>query len=399
MITVMHLLSNIPNKQFKRDSQRLAFLLLLQIKCLWHNALGLGGSVAHPLIGRYTNLNISSEEFDVNRGLYASLIANELYKHSDKEWIVELETYHRYWYDLVVNPGEVADYFDTRQLIVNNLKRIKKEVEEHLEKRFVYFICSRERVRFNTNKKPTFNPITGKTKLHLLVGEKAVKKSVKCTFVDVATRKVSKPDIQLTDKYITFKDSTGYLTTYPIHDFLEQSEINLGIASRVEYVGYTKNPHTRPTNGSHTGLSDVLYQIAEEKRDSLIYFNVFKVTAQAVNTAMNVQFTVANAMSNEVDAELEGQILEKCFIFYFNSKNQTRNKEKERRELENNLVKLSADHKIKAIHVSYEFEVPNEYGVLSSSEIRPAIGHIFTVTNDSDGIVIKEGSEIFDELV
>ncbi|MDF4372438.1 hypothetical protein P3381_24275, partial [Vibrio parahaemolyticus] len=27
------------NKQFKRDSQRLAFLLLLQIKCLWHNAL------------------------------------------------------------------------------------------------------------------------------------------------------------------------------------------------------------------------------------------------------------------------------------------------------------------------------------------------------------------------
>ena len=41
------------NKQFKRASQRLAFLVLLQIKCLWHNALGLGGSVAHPLIGRY----------------------------------------------------------------------------------------------------------------------------------------------------------------------------------------------------------------------------------------------------------------------------------------------------------------------------------------------------------
>ena len=44
---------NKANKQFKRDSQRLAFLVLLQIKCLWHNALGLGGSVAHPLIGRY----------------------------------------------------------------------------------------------------------------------------------------------------------------------------------------------------------------------------------------------------------------------------------------------------------------------------------------------------------
>lgn len=41
------------NKQFKRDSQRLAFWVLLQIKCLRHNALGFGGSVAHPLIGRY----------------------------------------------------------------------------------------------------------------------------------------------------------------------------------------------------------------------------------------------------------------------------------------------------------------------------------------------------------
>ncbi|NOI19890.1 hypothetical protein F0223_16810 [Vibrio coralliilyticus] len=44
---------NKPNKQFKRDSQRLAFLLLLQILCLWHNALSLSGGVAHPLIGRY----------------------------------------------------------------------------------------------------------------------------------------------------------------------------------------------------------------------------------------------------------------------------------------------------------------------------------------------------------
>ncbi|MDE1266148.1 hypothetical protein [Vibrio aestuarianus] len=51
---------NKTNKQFKRDSQRSAFLTLLQIKCLWHNALGLGGSVAHPLIGRYVLEGVSS---------------------------------------------------------------------------------------------------------------------------------------------------------------------------------------------------------------------------------------------------------------------------------------------------------------------------------------------------
>ena len=46
-------LSDKYNKQFKRDSQRSAFLLLLQIWCLWHNVLGFGGGVVHPLIGRY----------------------------------------------------------------------------------------------------------------------------------------------------------------------------------------------------------------------------------------------------------------------------------------------------------------------------------------------------------
>ncbi|WP_341666155.1 hypothetical protein [Vibrio sp.] len=335
----------------------------------------------------------------VNRGLYSSLIKNDLYKSSDKKWIVALETYHRYWYDLVVNTGEVADYFDTRQLIVNHLKRIKAEVEDHLEKRFVYFICSRERVRFNTKKRPTFNRFSGRTKLHLLIGEKAKKVSIKCTFADIDTGKHFKPDIQITDKYITLKDVDGHLTTYSVHDFLEQSGINLGIDSRVEYVGYTKNPHTRPTNGSHTGLSDVLYQIAEEKRDSLIYFNVFRVMTQAINTQLNVNFHIANAMTNEVDTELEGQILEKCFLFYFDSENQTRNKSKERRELENNLLTLAKENKIKEIHVAYEFEVPNEYGVFSSSRVPPDIRHIFTVSKKNNGIAIRQGSEIFSNLL
>ncbi|MCG7497814.1 hypothetical protein MHO82_13165 [Vibrio sp. Of7-15] len=335
----------------------------------------------------------------MNRGMYSSFINNEMYRNCEKEWVVELEKYHRYWYDLVVNPDDVAEYFDTRKLVVNHLKRIKKEVEEHLEKRFVYFICSRERVRFNTKKKPSYNPFTKNTKIHLLVGEHGAKRSIKCKFVDVNTQMICNPDLTLTEKYITIKDSTGHLTTYPIHDFLEQTNIPLGIDSRVEYVGYTKNPHTRPTNGSHTGLSDVLYKIAEEKRDSLIYFNVFKVLSHAKNNDKLVNFTIPNSMTNEIDVELEGQILEKCFIFYFDSMNQTRNKENEYSELEKSLVKLSNENKIKSIHISYEFEHPNEYGMFSSSKVTPCISHVFTVCKSGDGVEIKDGSSIFEQLV
>ena len=334
----------------------------------------------------------------MHRGLFSSLSAHQAYHSNAKDWMVELERYHRYWYDLVVNPNDVAEYFDTRSLIVDYLSGIKKEVEAHLEKRFVYFICSRERVRFNVKKSPTYNPLTRKMKIHLLVGEKNHKRSFTCQFVDRASGRFFRPDVKVTDKYITLKDATGYLVTYSVHDFLEQTHTSLGLDSRVEYVGFTKNPHTRPTNGSHTGLSDVLHQLAEEKRDSLIYFNTFRVYAYAKNNKYNLNFTFANAMTNEVDAELEGKLIEKCFIFYFDAKNQTRNKINERKELEKSLAKIADENKINSIHINYDVEEGNEYTLFSSSRVPASPQHLFTVKKDQEGVKIIAGSTLFDEL-
>ena len=334
----------------------------------------------------------------MNRGMFSFISSNPLYAAGDKEWLVGLDKCHRYWYDLIVNPGEVADYFDTQELIVSYLANIKKEVEEHLEKRFIYFICSRERVRFNVNKMPSYNPFTKKMKIHVLTGENKKQRSFKCTFVDVKSGKVFRPAIKLTDKYITMEDASGGLTTYSVHDFLEHLNIRLGLDSRVEYVGCTKNPHTRPTNGAHTGLSFVQHQIAEEKRDTLVYFNLFKVLTRTSNSNANVIFNVANAMSNEIDPTLEGNIIEKCFIFYFDSKNQNRNKVNERKELEGNLTRIASKNKIKAIHINYEFDEANEYATFSSSSVAANTKHRFTVKKEKDGISIQPGSKAFDEL-
>ncbi|MCX8964389.1 hypothetical protein EHW66_04990 [Erwinia psidii] len=325
------------------------------------------------------------------RGIFSSLLSHKLYSSDEKKWVVELEKHHCYWYDLVVNPKEVADYFDTRKLIVDKLMKIKEEVDSHLEKRFIYFICSREKVRFNVKRKPSYNFFTGQVKIHILIGAAKKRKKIKCTFVDINTGKVFRPGISLTEKFITLKDANGYLTTYPIHDFLDNTDINLGIDSRVEYVGYTKNPHTRPTNGAHTGLSDVLHEVAEENRDCLIYFNVFKVTTHSKNAAHGINFYFANAMSNEVDVDLEGKILEKCFIFYFDSVNQSRNKEIEWQELEKNLLKLAQKNKIKAIHIHYEFKEVNDYGIFSSSRVPASERHFFTVRRGAAGVEILNG--------
>ncbi|HHQ4599991.1 hypothetical protein J1F21_08840 [Aeromonas veronii] len=325
----------------------------------------------------------------MNRGLFSSISNNEAYSDADKKWTVELQRFHKYWYDLVVNPNEVAEYFDTRKLIVDYLKGVKKDVEQSLEKRFVYFICSRTKVRFNTKKKPFFNPITKKVKIHILVGKKEAKRSIRCKFFDRGLGKFTNPRIDLTDKYITITDSSGDLTTASIHDFLDGSNINLGISSNVEYVGYTENPHARPTNGSHTGLSDTLYKVSNEDCDTLIYFNIFKVITEATSKSSMLNFVIPNSMTDEIGSELEGKVIEKCFIFYFDAINQSRNKKTELSELKNSLVKMAKENKIGSITFYYEFEHVNDYAIFSSSSVEPNYCHRFSVFLENNHVEVK----------
>ncbi|MET0107412.1 MAG: hypothetical protein ABW084_00800 [Candidatus Thiodiazotropha sp.] len=334
----------------------------------------------------------------MNRGLFSSILNNEEYKKSDKEWIVELQRYHMYWYDLVVNPGEVSDYFNTKKLIVNYLRYVKRCVEESLEKRFIYFICSRTKVRFNLKKKPTFNPITRTVKIHILLGGERKKSSFKVRFYDESSNRFYYPNIVLTEKYITITDPVGNLTTASVHDFLSSSRVSLGLCSNIEYVGYTENPHSRPTNGAHTGLNEVLYKVSNESFDTLIYFNVFKVTAKASSDNSMLNFMFANSMTDEIGAELEGKVIEKCFILYFDSDNQTKNKEKERSELTNNLLDMVDNNKINAVHVGYGFEEAHDYVFFSSSAIPPSHKHIFNVRVVNGELDINKGSGQFEAV-
>lgn len=335
----------------------------------------------------------------MNRGIYSSILGNDFYQNSEKELIVELERYHKYWYDLIVNPNEVADYFNSREAIVSYLKTVKKNVDDHLKKRFVYFICSRTKIRFNTNKKPFYNPVTKKMKIHILVGKSEKKQIIKCQFFDIPTNKFCKPKLKITDKYITITDSRGDLVTASVHDFIEQAGINLGLYSNVEYVGYTKNPHTRPTNSSHAGLSDVLYKVSNESYDIFIYFNVFKVTTQAANNKAKLNIVISNAMTDELDVELEGKLIEKCFIFYFDALSQNRNKDQEMTELKNSLDKINNENKINRVNFIYEFEEENEYGVFSSSKVLPSINHTFNVIKVEDDVKINTGLKSYEATI
>lgn len=332
---------------------------------------------------------MSKENNKLTRGLFSSLINNDIYRESEKVWIVELQRFYTYWLGLLDNPLEGIS---SREFLIQYLSAVRKQVEENLEKRFVYFICSKKRVRFDISKPPRYGIFDRKLKLCLLVGKKK-KISVK---LDLGVSKDDiKPTIDITEEFFTLTADDGSKFSLSVHDFVDQIGLNLGHSTKVEYVGYTKSPEIRPTNGEHTGLNDVLRRVSNEDNDIFITFNLFRVYAYATGHQSMLNFMMPNSMTDEITVDLEGRILEKCFIFYFDSDNQFRNKPKERAELINSLQRLSSDNKIRSVHICYEPDDSGEPIILYSSKVEPRSRHVFNVKLDDNKLCITPGSEHF----
>jgi hypothetical protein len=301
-----------------------------------------------------------------------------------------------YWYDLVVSPPEM---FDSRKIISNNLKILKQKVEDTLEKRFIYFICSRKKIRFSTVKKPYYSKKSKQLNIPIEIGKKRKRDYIKFSIRDLETESIIDPEIQITDKFISFITENGFSLTYSIHDLLRTLDLNFDFDTQVHYIGYTKNPDTRPINGAHAGLSEVLYKVSNEDSDIFIYFNLFNVLTASTDSSSYFQFAVANSMIDEIKADLEGLIIEKCLILYFDSENQVKNKKKERLELKNSLIKLSSENNIYAIHFIYEFEDESEYFRFFSSCVKSSYRHAFTVKLDSNEPIIHRGIDYFPNII
>lgn len=330
----------------------------------------------------------------MSRGDYSSLRDSRIYKNARKQWYVELIQSQMYWYDLMVNEPEGLD---TRRHIPEMLKSLKQQVENNLDKRFVYFIASRKRIR-SSKKKPKYSLFSGELKIYIDVGREREGRCVKMTIRDPETGAVVRPRVTTTETLITFHDEKGNGQSFPIHDFFVASDMSLGFTSEVHYVGFTKNPHKRPIDGSHAGLNEVLYKLSDGDSDIFIYYNLFKITTQASDSERGLNFLVSNAMIDEIPVDKEGSILEKCLILYFNSDIQKRNRASEEGELKNSLVNLVQENKIDLVTMHLEMENPSEYFCFGSTGVLPKHKHVFSCQIINNDLIVKIGSPAHDEV-
>jgi len=334
----------------------------------------------------------------MTRGIFNFMQNQPAYSDADKRWHIELDQSTYFWYDLLVHPPEG---FDTKQHIASFLKGLKKTVETQLDKRFIYFLTSRTKLRFLTSKKPRYSLFSRDLVLYVQIG--ALPKPVKTTVTmrDNENGKRIMPRAEVSDRFITFHHPTGDKISYSIHDFFDMVGINFGIDTEVHYVGYTKNPDDRPLNRAHRGLADMLYKVSNAQNDFFIFYNLFKVLSIAGTPTSALNFIVANSMTDEVRVNEEGRILEKVLIKYFSTEIQELNKSSEEGELEKTLTQLASKNKIGSIVFDMQVDYPSEMYRFYSRVVEATDRHTFTCRIGDNGVEIVPGcaTPLFGEIL
>lgn len=83
----------------------------------------------------------------MQRGIFESLKSVDYSDDVSRAWLVTFLESKCYWYDLIINPMEE---WSSRDRIAAELNDKKALLEKSLDKRFIYFLATRPKVRFDT---------------------------------------------------------------------------------------------------------------------------------------------------------------------------------------------------------------------------------------------------------
>jgi hypothetical protein len=323
----------------------------------------------------------------VSRGYFDFVKNQPAYAESEKDWYVELLNSTYVWYDAILDPVEG---FDVAGDMRKYLRGMKEGLKSTIEKHFVYFLASRIRVRFCTEKRPRYQLLSGKLEFYIEIGRERSRKKCTADIWRLESDKLVQPKVEITDRYITIHNGVGGKISMSIYELLDRCDIETGINTEIQYVGYTETPEDRPFNRKHRGFADMLHWTTREDEayDYFAFYNLFKVTSVATRPEAMLNFVMANSMTDEVPVGVEERILEKALIKYFGTKPQELNKKKELTELNNQLEGLIEKHRINSITFDIEMNRPCELFRFFSRSVEPTNRHHFTCQ------IGKSGAEI-----
>lgn len=303
----------------------------------------------------------------------------------EKTWKVGLLETDVFWQEMVNR--RMHPEIDSRADIKQRIARTKRKHEEYFNRKFIYFICTREKVRFAADRPAQFSVSGEQLCVHLCVHGR--EDPIACAipsdfFLGVDERgRAWLPSVTSSDVALTFTYPGRHRQTISVHDFLNRYEVNLGIDTCVHYVGLTKNPDSRPLLRRHDGRGRVERRAKRENRDVLFFYNTFAVRYFADDPRLGASYWVSNAFTDDMDIDAEGLTLEKLFVRYFLPDCQGSLKS-ELSQLRSRVETLATRHRVRRIEVEYEVEGPSEYYRFYSDARQPSRVLSFAIDTSAD---------------
>jgi len=210
-------------------------------------------------------------------GDYPELIAESPEPHSEllpnvpqrtaspQSWNVTVAEGKFHWYDLIAGFPAIPDIRDP---VGRYMRRMQFDLEAAMEKRLIYSVVTRPRVRFDTSRSASFGFFSLKVSLPLLVGPDEKKDSVSVELEVPFAATLKKPNVTLTENFVIFNWG-GHIEALSVHDVLQNFDNALDFPSIVQYVGQTRDPAHRLAKARLAAVQK-LHQQHSEEHDTLL---------------------------------------------------------------------------------------------------------------------------------
>ncbi|SFU68100.1 hypothetical protein [Pseudoduganella namucuonensis] len=296
-----------------------------------------------------------------------------------QSWDVTATEPKFYWYDLITDFPPVPDFRDP---LGRYLRRMQFAIEATLDKRLLYLLVSRPRLRFDLKRGTSWGFFSLKLTVPLLVGPNQDRESVTIDLKVPDDATLKKPTVQMFDKFITLNWGS-LIETYTAHDLLQAFDIKMSFPSRVHYVGQTHDPAGRLLKGRLSSVNRIC------DRNQPDYDNFLLVQRLNINTFG------AKHPSDDGSEQAQEQLLKErmdaiecVLIQYFEDETRKTRSPREQLARQTRLRNLQNSHRLVGMRVDLGMEVSSSFQRLYSDKVGESDHHVFECT-------LQEGQATF----
>jgi hypothetical protein len=277
-------------------------------------------------------------------------------------WAASVAETKFYWYDLLVDGNPLPDFRDP---VGRYLRRMQFAIDGTMEKRLLYFLVARPRVRIDVQRNVSWSFFSLKLTVPVLIGVEERKSTITLDLDVPFEATYKKPIVQLLDKFLLLNWG-ALVETFSIHDLIERFDTGLVFPSTVLYVGQTHDPLGRLAKGHHMPVN--------RARDAAMFESDMFLLIQRFDVKVE---TTATDLSAEASVRTHTDMLEGALIGYFEGATSRLRSEIEQGNRRDHLADLQHTYWLQKLTVDLGFQGAGHFYDLESALAASSRRHLF----------------------